>query len=73
MATGATATQAQSNELRRLVHQHLKQQQHALTTAQLIDLIINRYPNCPSFASLMVDRLVHGDEALAAALQDGQG
>ena len=62
---------AQSDDLRRQVQQHLNRQQHALVTAQLIELIISRYPDCPSFASLLVDRLLTGDEALSAALQEG--
>ena len=62
---------AQSDDLRRQVQQHLDRQQHALTAAQLINLIITRYPDCPRFASLMVDRLMAGDEALAEALQEG--
>ena len=67
----AQAIAAQSDDLRRQVQQHLDKQQHALTTAQLIDLLIDRFPNCPRFASLMVDRLMAGDEALAEALQEG--
>jgi hypothetical protein len=67
----AAATPTQAHDLRQQVQQHLTKQQHALTTAQLIDLIIARYPDCPRFASLMVDRLLTGDEALAAALQEG--
>jgi hypothetical protein len=67
----AQAIAAQSDDLRRQVQQHLDRQQHALTTAQLISLIITRYPDCPRFASLMVDRLMAGDEALAEALQEG--
>ena len=67
----AQAIAAQSDDLRRQVQQHLDKQQHALTTAQLISLIITRYPDCPRFASLMVDRLMAGDEALAQALQEG--
>ena len=62
---------AQSDDLRQQVQQHLDRQQHALTTAQLIDLLIDRFPGCPRFASLMVDRLMAGDEALAEALQEG--
>ena len=62
---------AQSDDLRRQVQQHLDRQQHALTTAQLIELIVVRFPDCPRFASLMVDRLMAGDEALAEALQEG--
>ena len=67
----AQAIVAQSDDLRRQVQQHLDKQQHALTTAQLISLIIIRFPDCPRFASLMVDRLMAGDEALAEALQEG--
>ena len=67
----AQAIAAQSDDLRRQVQQHLDKQQHALTTAQLIERIISRYPDCPRFASLMVDRLMAGDEALAEALQEG--
>ena len=61
----------QAAELRRIIQNHLSSQEHALTTARLIDLIIERWPDCPKFASLLVDRLLHGDEALAAALQEG--
>ena len=67
----AQAIVAQSDDLRRQVQQHLDKQQHALTTAQLISLIIIRFPDCPRFASLMLDRLMAGDEALAEALQEG--
>ena len=42
-------------------------------TALLIDLIITRYPTAPRFASLLVDRLLVGDEALVEALQEELG
>ena len=42
-------------------------------TALLIDLIITKYPTAPRFASLLVDRLLVGDEALADALQEELG
>jgi hypothetical protein len=67
----AQAIASQSDDLRRQVQQHLDKQKHARTTAQLVSLIITRYPDCPRFASLMVDRLMAGDEALAEALQEG--
>ena len=66
----ALSTAQQSDDLRLKVAEHLVRQKHAQTTARLIDLIIERYPDCPRFASLMVDRLMAGDEALAAALQE---
>ena len=42
-------------------------------TAELIDRIIDRYPTCPSFASMLVDRLLVGQEGLAAALAEELG
>ena len=39
-------------------------------TALVIDLIIRRYPTAPRFASLLVDRLLVGDEALLQALHE---
>lgn len=59
----------QSQNLRELVTAQIKRQRHFQTSAELIDLIITKYPGCPRFASMMVDRLMAGDEALAAALQ----
>jgi hypothetical protein len=59
----------QSDALRTRVSDHLRRQGHFATTADLIDLIITRYPDCPKFASLLVDRLMAGDEALADALR----
>jgi len=59
----------QSDALRSRVSDHLQRQGHYATTAQLIDLLIERYPSCPKFASLLVDRLMAGDEALADALR----
>ena len=41
-------------------------------TALAIDLIIRRYPTAPRFASLLVDRLLVGDEALLQALYEEQ-
>ena len=41
-------------------------------TALAIDLIITRYPTAPRFASLLVDRLLVGDEALLQALYEEQ-
>lgn len=38
-------------------------------TADLIEKIIQRWPNCPHFASMLVDRLMAGDEALQQALR----
>lgn len=52
------------------VSAHLDKQHHARTTAELIDLIITRYPSCPLFASYLVDRLLEGHEGLAEALQE---
>lgn len=66
----AVSIAQQSDDLKQQVAEHLQRQQHALTTAELIDRIITRFPNCPAFASQMVDRLVHGDEALADALRE---
>lgn len=67
------AAQAQASDLHSLVNTHLRRQHHYGTTAQLIDLIIERYPDCPGFASLLVDRLMAGDEALADALKGLEG
>ena len=39
-------------------------------TVDLIDLIINRWPDCPLFASMLVDKLMAGDEELQAALNE---
>lgn len=60
---------SQKQALRQVVEAQIKRQQHFLQTADLIDLIIERYPDCPRFASTMVDRLLAGDESLAAALR----
>jgi len=64
---------AAAPDLRDLVNTHLRRQRHYGTTADLIDLIITRYPDCPKFASLLVDRLMAGDEALADALKGLEG
>ena len=61
---------SQKQALRQVVEAQIKRQQHFLQTADLIDRIIERYPDCPRFASTMVDRLLAGDESLAAALQN---
>ena len=47
----AQAIAAQSDDLRRQVQQHLDRQQHALTTAQLIERIISGSPTCPHLTS----------------------
>ena len=47
----------------------LAAESHA-ATALVIDLIIQRYPTAPRFASLLVDRLLVGDEALLQALYE---
>jgi len=39
-------------------------------TADLIDTIIEKYPTAPHFASLMVDRLLAGQDGLEDALRD---
>lgn len=39
-------------------------------TADLIERIIVRYPDCPRFASHLVDRLLVGQEALAEAIEE---
>ena len=39
-------------------------------TAEAISLIIDRWPDCPEFASMVVDQLMHGDEQLHAALRE---
>ena len=39
-------------------------------TADLIERIIIRYPDCPLFASLLVDLLLVGQEALAEAIEE---
>jgi len=39
------------------------------STVDLVELIINKWPDCPQFASLLVDRLMQGDEDLQRALQ----
>ena len=39
------------------------------STVDLVELIINKWPDCPQFASLLVDRLMKGDEDLQRALQ----
>ena len=40
------------------------------STVDLVELIINKWPECPQFASLLVDRLMQGDEDLQAALRE---
>ena len=62
---------AHKQKLRQLVSSQLNRQRHFQTTVDLIDSIIDTYPDCPRFASLMVDRLLVGDEALADALRQG--
>ena len=42
-------------------------------TVELIDLIIDRWPAAPLFASMLVDKLLAGDEQLQAALREEQG
>ena len=61
---------ADTEHLQQLVNQHLSRTKHAITTAELIELLILRFPSCPKFASLMVDRLMQGDEELQQALRE---
>ena len=42
-------------------------------TVDLVELIINKWPDCPGFASTLVDRLMKGDEELQAALMKELG
>ena len=65
--------QPPEEELRSLVASHLKSQQHAQVTVDLIDQIITRFPGCPRAQSYWVDRLLAGDEALADALREQEG
>ena len=58
-----------AQNLRALVSAQINRQRHFQKSADLIDLIIEKYPDCPQFASMLVDRLMAGDEALAEALQ----
>ena len=39
-------------------------------TAEAISLIIDRWPDCPEFASMVVDQLMAGSEDLHAALRE---
>ena len=39
-------------------------------TAEAISLIVDRWPDCPEFASMLVDQLMAGDEDLHAALRE---
>ena len=39
-------------------------------TAEAIGLLIDRYPTCPKFASMLVDQLMAGSEDLQAALRE---
>ena len=59
-----------AHNLRALVSAQINRQQHFQKSVDLVDLIIEKYPDCPQFASMLVDRLVAGDEALAEALQE---
>ena len=43
------------------------------STVDLIDLIIDRWPAAPLFASMLVDKLMAGDEQLQAALREELG
>ena len=62
--------QEQVDRLNAQVEAHLRSMQSAERTFELIDIIITRYPNAPRFASVMVDRLMAGNESLAAALRE---
>ena len=42
-------------------------------TVELTELLINRYPDCPGYISLLVDRLMQGDDELQAALRKELG
>ena len=42
-------------------------------TVELIDLIIDKWPDAPLFASMLVDKLMAGDEQLQAALMQELG
>ena len=42
-------------------------------TVDLIDLIIDKWPDAPLFASMLVDKLMAGDEQLQAALREELG
>lgn len=41
---------------------------HQQLTHQVIDLLIDRYPDCPRWASRSVDQLLHADEQLQEEL-----
>ena len=59
----------QKQALRELLQKQKKREKHVATTEELIDVIITRFPGAPRFASMLVDRLMEGDEALARALR----
>ena len=75
------------NALRRLQRDRIRLTRHFLDrcdaesvtaecrhkAAVLIETIIDRYPDCPHFASLLVDRLLVGQEGLEQALREEVG
>ena len=75
------------NALRRLQRDRIRLTQHFLDRCDaatitdecrskagiLIETIIDRYPDCPHFASLLVDRLLVGLEGLEQALREEVG
>lgn len=67
-----TAAQ-QKAELLDRVEAHIRAIACAETTARLIDELISRYPDCPGTVSLLVDRLLVGQEGLEAAIRLERG
>jgi len=77
---------SRANRLRHVQQERIRLTQHFLDNcdaetitaecrhqaAILIDTIIERFPDCPRFASLLVDRLLAGQEGLEQALRDEQ-
>ena len=47
---------------------HVTTRHHQLTH-EVIDLLIDRYPDCPRWASRAVDQLLHADEQLQEGLR----
>ena len=42
-------------------------------TVELTELLIQKFPDCPGYISMLIDRLMQGDDELQAALRQELG
>ncbi len=61
--------QHQQNLLIQEVESRIRAVEAAADTAELVDKIIDRWPDCPQFVSHLVDRLMAADDRLSRAIR----